>query len=78
MANDRGPMLNGISWIESVLVVIAIIVRFYVRVKIIHEVRLDDWTMLGAVVRSNTSFILIRATSKMPASRSCNYSDKPS
>lgn len=63
MANDRGPMLNGISWMESALVIIAISVRFYVRVKIMHEVQLDDWTMLGAVVCINALFDLIKATS---------------
>lgn len=78
MANDRGPILDGISWIESVIVIIAIVVRFYVSIKIMRGVKLEDWIMLGAVVCMNALFKLIRATPKMPACRSCNYLDKPS
>ena len=51
MAYDNGPMILGVTWMESGLTVIAIAVRFFARFTLTNNVGIEDWTMLLAVVR---------------------------
>ncbi len=51
MAYDNGPLILGVTWMESGFTVIAIAVRFFARVTVTNNVGIDDWVMLLAVVR---------------------------
>ena len=51
MANDNGPMILGVTWMESGVAVIAVAVRFFARVTVTNNVGIEDWTMLLSVVR---------------------------
>ena len=48
--NDKGPLINRITWTETALASTAVIVRLYTRIFVIHSVGLDDWVMLFALV----------------------------
>ena len=51
MAQNRGSVLVGITWMEVSLTVIVIIARFYTQVVILDNLGISDWLMLLAVVR---------------------------
>ena len=51
MPYDKGPMILGITWMETGLAVIAVAIRFFARARITKNVGAEDWTMLLAVVR---------------------------
>ena len=51
MAQDRGSVLLGATWMLVALTVPAIAARFYTQVVILNNLGASDWLMLLAVVR---------------------------
>lgn len=49
-APGRGPLIMGVTWTMTILCILIITARFYVRATVARKVSLDDWFMLAAVV----------------------------
>lgn len=63
---DRGPAILAVSWIECVVAMIIVGARMYTRSYLIHNVGVDDWMILLALV--SLSKVSIRL--EIPASPS--------
>jgi hypothetical protein len=50
----RGPMIMGITWTFTILAMMAVCLRFYLRLKISKLYLMEDWFMLAAVVSTPT------------------------
>ncbi|KAI5920339.1 hypothetical protein F4810DRAFT_441963 [Camillea tinctor] len=46
----RGPMVMGITWTFTILSIVVVGLRFYVRLKIFKFYSIEDWLMLAALV----------------------------
>lgn len=46
----HGPLIMGIVWAFTAVAIAAVGLRFYLRVKLLNLVGLDDWIMLLALV----------------------------
>ncbi|KAF2269979.1 integral membrane protein [Lojkania enalia] len=46
----RGPMIMGLTWTFTSLAIVAVVLRFYVRIKLASGPALDDWLMGIALV----------------------------
>lgn len=46
----RGPLVMGVTWTFSGLALIAVGVRFWVRIAVIKQLKIEDWLMLLAVL----------------------------
>lgn len=45
---DHGPLILSVSWTLTTLALILIVMRFHVRINILHALGADDWVMLLA------------------------------
>lgn len=52
----RGPLIVGLTWTFASLAVIAVVLRFYVRIKLTSGPALDDWLMGVALVSASTKY----------------------
>ncbi|ROT39594.1 hypothetical protein SODALDRAFT_331707 [Sodiomyces alkalinus F11] len=53
-APGRGPLIMGVTWTMTILCILIISARFYVRATVARKVSSDDWFMLAAVVMQIT------------------------
>lgn len=47
---NRGPAILAVSWIECVVAILIVGARLYTRSCLIHNVGIDDWMILLALV----------------------------
>ena len=47
----HGPLILSVSWVLTVLALVLIVLRFHVRMNILHTLGADDWVMLLAGAR---------------------------
>lgn len=47
---NRGPAILAVSWIEYVVAIVIVGARMYTRSCLIHNVGIDDWMILLALV----------------------------
>ena len=50
IAENKGSMLLTVNWVECGLAVLIVAIRMYTRAHLIHNVGLDDWAMVLALV----------------------------
>lgn len=51
-SNARGAALLGVAWTCAGLAVAVVVTRFYVRLRIIDNLRVNDWLILLTLVRN--------------------------
>lgn len=59
----RGPLVMGVTWSFSGLALIAVGVRFWVRIAVTKQLKIEDWLMLLAVVGTSLEYDLFQAKS---------------
>ena len=47
---NRGPSILAVSWTECAVAILIVSARMYARSFLIHNVGMDDWMMLLALV----------------------------
>ena len=47
---NRGPSILAVSWTECAVAILFVSARMYTRIFLIHNVGIDDWMMLLALV----------------------------
>ncbi|KAH7087024.1 hypothetical protein FB567DRAFT_57350 [Paraphoma chrysanthemicola] len=55
----RGPLVMGVTWSFSGLALIAVAMRFWVRVAVTKQVKIEDWLMLLAVLLNTACVICL-------------------
>lgn len=50
LTSNRGPCILAVSWTECVVAILFVSARMYTRIFLIHNVGIDDWMMLLALV----------------------------
>ena len=53
---NRGPSILAVSWTECAVAILIVSARMYARSFLIHNVGMDDWVMLLALVSFCLSF----------------------
>ena len=48
---NRGSAINTLGWIECSISIVLVAARIYTRARLTHNVGIDDWTVLLALVR---------------------------
>ncbi|KAJ4371316.1 hypothetical protein N0V83_004533 [Neocucurbitaria cava] len=55
----RGPLVMGVTWSFSVLALITVGMRFWVRIVVTKQVKIEDWLMLLAVLLNTACVICL-------------------
>ena len=50
LTSNRGPSILAVSWTECAVAILFVSARMYTRISLIHNVGMDDWMMLLALV----------------------------
>ena len=50
LTSNRGPSILAVSWTECAVATLFVSARMYTRISLIHNVGIDDWTILLALV----------------------------
>jgi hypothetical protein len=52
----RGPLVMGVTWSFSGLALITVGMRFWVRIAVTKQLKIEDWLMLLAVVSTSLHY----------------------
>lgn len=58
LTSNRGPSILAVGWTECAIAILFVNARMYTRISLIHNVGIDDWMMLLALV--SPAGVLIR------------------
>ncbi|KAJ5623787.1 hypothetical protein N7510_000096 [Penicillium lagena] len=62
---NKGPRILAVFWSLTALTLVVVIIRLFIRIRILRNTGLDDWLILASVVCQNFVQILTLAVSKL-------------